>query len=240
MSTRSLALPLVLSFLSAFALVQRADAQTSAPWIELRARYLGASDDMGRTPLVDQSVAILVNGVEGVPSLGLGLGYALSDRVALRLTVDRSLYAAATGHMMCAPSVTCTTGFQTVPVHVRRWEAGVDAQLRSKAEWLPFSTVLSAGVGALRTQTAWWQGSQGYSGYSDYSEAERSIDVSLVFRAGVGAERKVGSVDLFLETAATAATLGEPAQQFIEGAFPDSRQTRVHLSLSGGVRYELR
>jgi hypothetical protein len=203
--------------------------------MELRASYLGHTDDLGRTPPVNQSASIFVNEVEAVPSFGLGLGLPVSDRMALRITVDRSLYAAATGYMQCAPYATCTAGFQTVPVHVRRWEVGLDAQLRPGTDWLPFNPVMTAGVGARRTQTAWWQSNSSYS-----DDAQRTFDVSLAFRVGIGGEKIAGPVNLFFETAATAAQDGQPAQQFIEGAFPDSRRTNVLLSLSGGVRYQFR
>jgi hypothetical protein len=234
MAARSLVIPIAASLVSVFTLQPEVQAQVRGPWIELRAGYLGASDDLGRTPLVDQSFAIFVAEVEAVPSFGFGLGLPVSDRMALRITAERSLYAAATGFMQCAPFVTCAADIRTVPVHVRRWDVGLDAQLRPETDWLPFNPVMSAGVGARRTQTAWWQPE------SVYSDAHRAADVSLIFRVGIGGERIAGPVNLFFETAATAGRVGEPAQQFFEGAFSDSRRTNVLLSLSGGVRYHFR
>lgn len=220
---------------SAIVVPGRLWGQTGRVWLEPKAGWLVPTRDLGRTDILGGSGYGIFDQVDQSAVVGLGIGFDLGARWALRATVDRSFAAEVKGEWRCVAFVACPSVLLPVDGQLTRWTTSADLLYRPPTP-LPVAPVVFAGVGVRSSQLDWSEPA------ADVTLPAFSFDeTEAVVRLGLGLERSLGrTARLFGEVEASSMQFGGGAYESIEGNVEAERTTALDFGFVGGIRIRLR
>ena len=213
-------------------------AQGGAPGsvaVLIRGGYRVATQDLGRTGVLEGAGYVAFDRLDPAPTLGVGIEAPLFGPVAARVLAEYAFEADAVGQWFCDAFSPCPSVLTRVNGRVQRWSALADLRFQPSWGLGPLRPIAFLGVGRREYRLRW---------NSPVQEVPipTAFDRAIWFaHTGVGAELSYGAWALLAEADATIGRFGADAPTFVEGTSPaDGRGaaiSQVDVGVSVGVRF---